>query len=137
VQRVRCRAAEASIRPTRSAALVRSTALSRLNNVPAEWPRALRARRLAPSALASRSTASVRFTPSRAASLSPRRAPLLAGASSAHTPAPAGPLLHRATARHRGYSCRVGMAAHHSVGAAEQRIAPIADGVKASTTQPP
>jgi hypothetical protein len=43
----------------------------------ARIPRAVRARRLAPSARAPRSAASVRFTPARPASLSPRRAPRL------------------------------------------------------------
>jgi hypothetical protein len=90
-----------------------------------------------PPPRASLRAASVRFTPTRTSSLSPRRAPLLAGASPAHTPAPAGPLLHRATTRRRGCSCCVDIAAHHSAGAAEQRIAPIDDGVKASAAQPP
>jgi hypothetical protein len=59
-----------------------------------------------------------------------------AGASPAHTPAPAGPLLHRATAP--AAACvLVDIAAHHSAGAAEQRIAPVDDGVKASAAQPP
>lgn len=103
---------------------------------PRECPRAARARRLAPSALASLRAASVRFTPSRAPSLSPRRAPLLAGASPTHTPAPADPLLHRAPARAAAPVC-VDMAAHHSVGAARGESRRVVDGVKASATQPP
>ena len=88
------------------------------------------------SALAPLRAASVRFPPSRAPSLSPRRAPLLAGASHARAPAPAGPLRHWALARPRAAArvC-VGNAAHHSAGVARRRIAPIDDGVKASAAR--
>ena len=97
----------------------------------------MRARRLAPSPLAARSAASVRFTPSRASSLSPRRASLLAGASPARTPAPAGPLLHHTTARPDPAARVASIAARHSAGIARDALRRVVDAVKASATHPP
>ncbi len=74
------------------------------NLAPRECPRAARARRLAPSARASLRAASVRFTPSRAPSLSPRRAPLLARRFPRPHPSAVWPAAPLAPAQHRGGS---------------------------------
>jgi len=74
--RVRVRAGDRGIRPTGSVALVRSTALSGRRQ---RSPRVAAGRACSPASAVSavsRSAASVRFTPARAATLSPRRAPL-------------------------------------------------------------
>lgn len=109
-RRVQVRATDREIRRTRSVARSRSTAPSRENDAPAKWPRAMRARRLAPSARASLRAASVRFTPSRSCSLSPRRAPLLGRRFPVRTPAPAGPLPHRSARPHARTDARAHVA---------------------------
>jgi hypothetical protein len=134
---VRAAHAERGLRPTRSVAASRSRALSRRQR--RSLPGGRRPRVLAASGVsaAPRIAASVRFTPSRAASLSPRRAPLW--------PALPPPAPQRRPAR---YCMRPGPptgrphvsrrnTAHHSAGVAFDESRRVGDGVKASATRPP